>query len=443
MAAANFPLHFALAMKRSPLRWLFGLSYEGTANFLHGFLGRLIYLLLCGHAGLYLRFFYDSSLLLTRFLEFDILCGFFAFVALNVLAISSHPRVRAVTYRTFYLLHIGCASLILPLLLLHVPYLRVYVLPVAVLWGADKAVSRLRRVHTTASLRLLTPELIEITVDREALRGGRHRARPPGSHGLLRVPALDAWTWNPFTFTTPTIRSRVGYSSTPTKFVIRVHGHFTRKLAALASPGSEGGERPRKHDVALDLPFGSSLFWPPLEESFDRILLIAGGVGAAFTFSWATYLATVAKPHQIRFVWAVRAPQDALWATTTTDDDTAVAALVELCLTGAAHNPGEEDEDGGLQMQEAGLLSRGSTSASHEELDAVEKLVRAGIARERITAGRPDLGRVVTETVREARGPAAVLVCGPESMNMAVLKAAGKVAAEGRDVWCHVEGFSH
>ena len=69
VAVANFPLHFMLAMKRSPLRWLFGLSYEGHANFMHRWLGRIINVLLYSHATLYLAFFWQTDRMTTRFLE--------------------------------------------------------------------------------------------------------------------------------------------------------------------------------------------------------------------------------------------------------------------------------------------------------------------------------------------------------------------------------------
>jgi hypothetical protein len=84
VTVANLPLHFMLAMKRSPLRWAYGLSYEGHANFLHRWLGRIILWLLAIHAALYLNFFWDTNRMTTRFLEFDVMCGFIAIIALVI-----------------------------------------------------------------------------------------------------------------------------------------------------------------------------------------------------------------------------------------------------------------------------------------------------------------------------------------------------------------------
>lgn len=75
-------MHILLSMKRTPLRYIFGVSYEGEINHMHQGLGKIINLLLGAHAVLYLKFFWDTSRMKTRLLEFDILCGVVAFVFL-------------------------------------------------------------------------------------------------------------------------------------------------------------------------------------------------------------------------------------------------------------------------------------------------------------------------------------------------------------------------
>lgn len=81
-AAANFPMHILLSMKRTPLRYIFGVSYESEINHMHQGLGKIIYLLLSAHAALYLMFFWDTSRMKTRLLEYDILCGVAGFISL-------------------------------------------------------------------------------------------------------------------------------------------------------------------------------------------------------------------------------------------------------------------------------------------------------------------------------------------------------------------------
>lgn len=87
-------MHILLSMKRTPLRYIFDVSYEGKINHMHQELGKIISLLLSAHAALYLKFFWDTSRMKTRLLEFDILCGVVGFIFL----VSNHFRTKADNY---------------------------------------------------------------------------------------------------------------------------------------------------------------------------------------------------------------------------------------------------------------------------------------------------------------------------------------------------------
>lgn len=100
-AAANLPLHMLLSMKRTPLHYIFGTSYEGKLNHIHQGLGKIIYLLLSTHVGLYLKFFWDTSRMRTRLLEFDTLCGVAGFVFLVIPLSNIIPQTPNISnYRT-------------------------------------------------------------------------------------------------------------------------------------------------------------------------------------------------------------------------------------------------------------------------------------------------------------------------------------------------------
>lgn len=94
VAAANFPMHILLSMKRTPLRYIFGVSYEGEINHMHQGLGKIISLFLSAHAVLYVKFLWDTSRMKTRLLEFDILCGVVAFIFL----VGNHSRTEVYNY---------------------------------------------------------------------------------------------------------------------------------------------------------------------------------------------------------------------------------------------------------------------------------------------------------------------------------------------------------
>ncbi|KOS47365.1 hypothetical protein ACN38_g1652 [Penicillium nordicum] len=88
-------------------------------------------------------------------------------------------------------------------------------------------------------------------------------------------------------------------SSNPSEFVIRVYDSFTQDLykAAQASPG-------RSLRCSVDGAYGQV----PNFKVFDKVVLVAGGSGASFTFAIALDLIEVSKKavKSIDFIWIVR-----------------------------------------------------------------------------------------------------------------------------------------
>ena len=124
-----------------------------------------------------------------------------------------------------------------------------------------------------------------------ALRVRLRRRMPlsPGSHGFLWVPAIRWVESHPFTLV----------SSNPTEFVIRVYDGFTRDLYKAAQ---QAPERPLR--CSVDGPYGQV----PNFKHFDKVVLIAGGSGASFTFAIALDLieSSSSKVKSIDFIWVVR-----------------------------------------------------------------------------------------------------------------------------------------
>lgn len=326
--------------------------------------------------------------------------------------------MRNWSYRVFFLVHVTLSPLIFPLMFFHVSYLRIYLWPTIALYTTDQLLRYLLRTPATATITRLSPTLI-------AIHASPTHEIPlqPGTHAILRHPAIS-YTSHPFSIT----------SSGPTKrirMVARIHSGFTKKLA-------EGTKK--ELAIILDLPYGAPLFFPDLGK-FEKVLFVAGGVGATFATSWVKFLMRgsesrppPARLGQLRFVWAVRTAEDALWALQddyTGDNAKDLARCVELYITGS----GEGEE--GVEMMEGLLAANGG---------GVDALVRAGVARERIFTGRPVLGRIIHDVARKEGGGAgttAVLACGPKMMGSVVKRAVARLGAEGADVWLHVEEFGH
>jgi NAD(P)H-flavin reductase len=342
----------------------------------------------------------------------------------SILGVSANHYVRNLCYRVFYMLHILLASLIFPLMFFHVSHLRPYLYPSIILSVGDQVLRAIRRTPALASIKPLAPGLIEIS----AYAVLKHPLKP-GSHALLRHPNTTGILGsNPFSITSAIVTS--GTEKRRIRMIARVRGNVTKKLA----------ESSKALAVYLDMPYGAPLYFPRLE-AFDKILFVAGGVGGTFAVSWVKYLLKNAavKPSQLRFVWAVKTPEDAAWALKDDypgDNARDVAKCVELYITGFPDPEAGE----GAEMTE-GLL-RGADGAS---TGGVEALVQMGLGKERIETGRPALRKVIQDTVQEAghEGRTAILVCGPAMMGSIAKRVSASLGREGVDVWLHVEEFGY
>jgi predicted ferric reductase len=113
----------------------------------------------------------------------------------------------------------------------------------------------------------------------------------PGSHAFLWIPSLRLFETHPFTLV----------SNEPAEFLIRPCDGFTSDLyeAAQKQPG-------RLLRCSLDGAYGQV----PSFTDFDRVVLVAGGSGASFTFAIALDLikkkAAAHTRRSIDFVWTVR-----------------------------------------------------------------------------------------------------------------------------------------
>jgi predicted ferric reductase len=119
----------------------------------------------------------------------------------------------------------------------------------------------------------------------------RSLACRPGSHAFLWIPSIRLLETHPFTLV----------SNSPSEFLIREYDGFTSSLvkAARQNPG-------KAWRCSVDGGYGQV----PDFKRFDRVVLVAGGSGATFTFSIASSIVREWKARgttvQIDFIWVVR-----------------------------------------------------------------------------------------------------------------------------------------
>ena len=171
---------------------------------------------------------------------------------------------------------------------------------------------------------------------------------------------------------------------------------------------------------------------------FDRVLLVAGGVGATFIVPvWRHTVESrqgkyLQKDGDVRFVWAVRKLVETSWAFPLKQQESKRGSGmegVEIHVTGQPGVNGNEGLGESFEMAERDkLIGEGEDKG----------LLAQGIT---VKYTRPDLREVVDETFSGHAEKVAVLVCGPTSMGSQLKKDVGKWVRRGKDVYWHAEIF--
>ena len=194
---------------------------------------------------------------------------------------------------------------------------------------------------------------------------------------------------------------------------------------------ADEAKNPQPVPLLIEGPYGSAKYFPELDSNYDRVLLVAGGIGATFTLPIYRDLLSKGKGSMVKFVWSVKSEADAQWG---------VEAL-------------KEQYEGRLPEGFELYVSRKATSIGSRRRNADESIElqeREGLLgeeaslEETVRKGRPNVPALVDETFASSRGGeerVAVLVCGPSGLGASVRKELERWVAKGRDVFWHAEEF--
>ena len=416
------------------------MSHE-ELNPYHRLLGRIAFVFI--HAAMYLNFFIQMSLLSKRIQNRDVILGLLAISSFLVIGTSALSKVRTYSYRLFITLHVLFSMYILPALYFHVSHVRIYILESAAVYFLLMLQRRnSAEPATTVTISPLpSSSLISISLKSGTLA---KRAYTPGQHIYLSLPAasdviLNNRRTNPFTV------ANLPATDGQVRLVIRpLHG-TTRLLAKLAQNNSIA-------DLRVEGPYGAARYFPDLINSYDRILLVAGGVGATFTLPIYRDLLRHAREgssldSQIRFVWSVRDAGDAAWGIKYLQDDGGDAPLqgFEIYMSGPPleqriPNEGGEPAEESIELQERNQLLQATGENNDGEPLAIETNANTITHRQ----GRPNLRSIVDSTFStddDESAKVAVLVCGPTGMGSALRRDVGRWVGRGREVFWHNEDF--
>jgi hypothetical protein len=451
VAASQLPFHYLLIWKSSwsPIQTLTRTTHE-TLNVYHQALGRIVTLLVFLHAAFYLNFYVQNNILGNKLKEAYVLCGIAGTIAFAAIGTTALSPVRRWSYRIFYAVHVILSIALLPVLFFHVHHLRIYLYETAAVYALNSFVRWLSVSNRSGTIRSIpNTSLVEISIQVCDVKGQRLFTNyRPGQHAyvsLARNPLSRQFNSNPLT--------AVSIPSTDKhlKFVARALDGNTRKLAMLAEKTSYGV------DVGLSIegPHGLSNLEDKLLQ-FDRVLFVAGGVGATFILPLYRQLLADLSPgkgsyrrQKVTFVWIARSESEVTWAVPTDQrEKEGFVERLKICITGASAPTPENGMDYNDGVTAAADVDDGNDGIELEEqkqLLADDVVVPTAARKDLpIHTGRPDLRRLVHQALSHCSNErVAIITCGPQSLSQTLRREiAPWVIKRGRDVWYHDESFS-
>lgn len=396
---AQLPLHFLLAAKhgKAPIQYLLDSSHELLISW-HEVSGGIIASSLFLHGSLYAQAFFDMGIFWTGIQKTNIAAGLASLILITILGLTSTKLFRNISYTWFYQFHILAATGIIALIYFHVTYTRRYVLQCIAIVCVN-AILRHFNSHKVNVQVTALPEsngLVEIKT-----KSGTSSIKDwlPGQHVYLnQAPsAVELWAAkNPFTIVT------IPGGKDGVTLVARQLSGNTKNLNKL-------GQSQKEVNVSLEGPYGSSAYLKHAESS-NKVLLIAGGVGATFIVPvWRHLIQRRSKSQEVKLVWVVKKLGDAQWAFDYLQQSDIGA---ETSLTKHLY----------------------ITESSKDERDVRD----TGFI---LAEGRPKIDDVIGSYITNKTEKAAVIVCGPYGLTQSARGAVGVSIDKGANLIWHAEAF--
>ncbi|KAF8851173.1 hypothetical protein BDZ45DRAFT_632015 [Acephala macrosclerotiorum] len=452
MTLINTAFIVFLALKNTPLAFLTAYSYE-RLNLLHqvGGYSTIIFALL--HAITVITGFekIHGPALLLEPAQIDGMTAVSALFVLLVFAL----LIRRVRYEVFYISHILMFMLFIITAAMHQPDMTDKAIIMTILsgamWSSDRILRGLRILWYASDNRAtITP--LPHGGTRIVLRRSPSRS-VPGTHCFLWIPKIRAIETHPFT-----IVSKTPYSL---ELVVAAYDGFTNDLHkyAVKNPGTS-------LRASFDGPYGSL---PNFAKVADKVILIAGGSGASFTFGVALDICRKLRSTSkitIDFIWTVREQETISWfqkelaelqtshrvniilhATCPSIHESASLSPIspvdeEKALTfhtPTPRSPIPNSPDLALS-EDPEKDDIHHTQTSHRHIDHAW----SSTSSVNILPGRPDVDGIIRKVVAKTGDDQRVVIaaCGPDGLMWSVRKtAAGCIQVRGPSVELHCEQF--
>ncbi|KAL2670214.1 hypothetical protein Neosp_014681 [[Neocosmospora] mangrovei] len=391
-------------MKNTPLALVSSVSHA-SLNVLHRVVGYVAVLLIVLHAILY-TIFLSRQGRLAKLLEASDLSGIGAGFAMIILLFTGLYRYRH--YEMFYIGHIAGFVMTIILAILHRPLwakkLPIVMLFTAGLWVMDRALRTSRLSWNVVNNQALCYPLpgggTRLLLKKPSVQGAT-----PGSHCYLWIPRVRFFQLHPFTI--------VSNGPSGLELMIKSQQGFTEALGefAMKQPG-------RATWASLDGPYGAL----PDTTLYDKLVFIAGGSGAAFTFGFMNRIlhrtgGVISQP--IDFVWSVKHAGHLTWFSDSLRDLASADSAVNVFLHVTEEEPGpmgNDDLAAFLDLAEFGIKSENSEAQpllTRTARGDSQTALKASVVYERM-----DPQTVVQEAMLNMGSHEQILicVCGPKSL---------------------------
>ncbi|KAJ4388112.1 hypothetical protein N0V93_008717 [Gnomoniopsis smithogilvyi] len=423
---SQLPLQYLLSLKSlNPIAFVLRSSHEEINRF-HRALGRIIYLLLSVHAVLYLNFFIQKGILISKLTSSRaVQTGIIGVLCFNFLGATALKAIRTYSYRIFFITHLTVALVIPPLIWFHAKSAKIFVVEALVVFLIDIVSRKLDTVTSEATFESIPgSSLVKVTTSVPFHKIQRFR-KAPGSHIYLQIPGISRLSQDPvskeylvheFLFNPFTVASVDDENGEISLVARHQNGPTTSTLKQLAAEATTDGTR--HMSLAIEGPYGAVSYYPELTSGeYDRVLLVSGGVGATFTVPLYRALTSGNSTVKVQLVWAVGNSSDAVWAK---DKDGKLLA---------------DDED--VQLFVTGTKQALDPQGESMELSTIPESQEPKYART-----RPDLRKIVDDVFRAGQEERiAVLFCGPTKMGHDLRRYVGVWVKKGRVVFWHSESF--
>ncbi|PSR90899.1 ferric reductase like transmembrane component [Coniella lustricola] len=489
IGVSQLPLQYLLALKSlNPIAYVLHSSHEQVNRF-HRTLGCIIYLLLFLHACLYMNYFIKWNAVLDKLRNSRaVQTGLLGILSMTLLSGTAIKLIRTYSYRVFFITHLVVALAIPPLIWFHARGARVFVAEAMLVFVADVVARKLDTVTASATVETVAgTSLVKITAKVPPHKVAR-LAQMPGGHVYLQIPGpsrleqsqlLKEYIVHDFLYNPFTVAAVNAENSTLTLLVRPQRGPTTSTLQRLATSeenkqqlqndeqnttrpsrnSSSSSSSITKTSLVIEGPYGVSSLYSHLTaadgQGYDRILLVAGGVGATYTIPLYRALLAENAPHaaKVEMVWAVRSAREAAWVDglgsggrerdsdsnaasdryrLSADDGFHVYVTGVAADTAAARDAVMEN----VNEVENGSVELGPYNNNKATIDKSDEPYRYNMGT------RPDFKKIVDDVFRQGTEErVAVLFCGPARMGWQLRGFVGEWVARGRVVYWHSESF--